>query len=78
VVLDGAAHARLVDELDQPHALERAHVVSDGAERRVEPAGQLDGAGGALVEQRQDPHAQRMTHRLHVARIVDVRDRLHY
>ena len=31
VVLDRAAHARLVDELDQSHALERAHVVGDGA-----------------------------------------------
>ena len=55
MVLDGAAHARLVDELDQADALERADVVGDGAEAGAEPAGELDRAGRALVEHREDP-----------------------
>ena len=77
MVLDRAAHMRDLDELDEPHALQRAHVVGDGAQRSVEPAGQLHGAGGALVEHREDADAQRMAHRLHVAGIVDVLDRFH-
>ena len=56
VVLDRAAHARLVHEFDEPDALERTDVVGDGAEAGAEPAGELDRAGGALVEHRKDPH----------------------
>ena len=75
VVLDGAAHPGLADELDQADALERAHVVGDRPQGRAEPAGELDRAGGPLVQQRDDPDAQRVAHRLDVARVVDARDR---
>jgi predicted ATPase len=43
---------RLLHELDQVEALERADVVGDRAERGAQPAGQLDRARGALVEHR--------------------------
>ena len=50
--------------------------------RRRRPArpparGQFDRARGPLVEHHQDAHPQRMAHRLHVQRIVNVRDRFH-
>ena len=77
MVLDGAADPGFADEFDQAHALEGADVVGDGAERRVEPTSELDRARDALIQQRKDPHAQRMAHRLHVTRIVDARDRSH-
>src|SRR4051794_38394706 len=76
MVLDRAAYARLAHELDQPDALERAHVVRGGAERGPEPARKLHGARCALLEQREDAHAQRMAHRLDVPRVVDGSDRV--
>ncbi len=42
-MLGGAAALVGGDHLDQAQALERAHVVGDGAERRVEMLGELHG-----------------------------------
>ena len=77
-VLDRAAHARFVDQLDQAQLLERPDVVGDGAEARTQPARQLIGGRLALVEHGEDPDAQRMAHGLHVARIIDVLDWFHF
>ena len=77
VVLDRAADARLVDELDQPELVQRADVVGDGAERPLEHLRELDRTGRALLEDGEDAHPQRVAHGLDVARVVDARDRSH-
>jgi hypothetical protein len=41
VMRDRAADLSGLDELDQAEVVQRAHVVADGAQRRVEPLGQL-------------------------------------
>ena len=64
VVLDRATTRRALHELDQAEAGELAHVVADVAERRAELVGQLTGAGGALVERREDLDPQRVGQRL--------------
>ena len=56
MVLDRAAHTGLVTSSTKPDAFERSDVVGDGAEAGAEPAGELDRAGGAFVEHREDPH----------------------
>ncbi len=74
VVLDRAAHRALVDELDQPEPLERAHVVGGRPQRRPEQLGELARARLALTQHREDAHPQRMAHRFHVARVVNALD----
>src|SRR3954454_21068606 len=64
VVLDRTASRRALDELDETKSCELADVVADVAERRLELVGELTGAGGALVERRQDLDPQRMRQRL--------------
>ena len=75
-MLGGAAPLMGGDHLDQAEPLKRAHVVGDGAERRVEMLGELNRARVALLEHREDAHAQRVRERFHIARILNIGDRL--
>src|SRR5215218_8328983 len=71
VVLGGTAALARVDELDEAQGVQRAHVVGDGAEARMELRGELHRAGAALGEQGEDPDPQRVGERLEIPRIVD-------
>src|SRR5688572_12599578 len=74
MALDGAPDTRLALELDQAELVELADVVGDDAYVGVQDPRQLDRAGGPLLEDREDAHAERMPECADVARVADVLD----
>src|SRR5918997_4745143 len=71
VALGGAADLGLALELDQAEAVERAHVVGHHADVGAQQAGQLERARRALLEHRENAHAQRVAERPHVCGVAE-------
>ena len=64
MVLDGTPARGALYKLDEAETGQLANVVADVSERCAELVGELTGAGGALVEGREDLDPQGMRQRL--------------